>query len=179
MILQMENEILVNSAICTPRGALVMVMLLAWVALAEAEADTPPQKASTEEKSAVDNEEGKLFLKSYSTTTWTFLSSFTSTIPYTCFATLNGQMACMGRRRLRRSRNINIDSTADDSSVHSSGSEDETLDAEEKANEEKFFFRLFRTVSSTATITTFSTNRSLTVSASAMCTFPGFTFTPC
>ncbi|KAK4319706.1 hypothetical protein Pmani_009363 [Petrolisthes manimaculis] len=157
-----------------------MVMLLAWGWVTLAEADTPPNKASTEEKSAVANEEGKLFLKSYSTTTWTFLSSFTSTIPYSCFtAAAPPPVACMGRRRLRRSRNINMDSTADDTSIHSSGSDDETLDAEEKANEEKFFFRLFRTVSSTATITTFSTNRSVTVSFSAMCTFPGLTLNTC
>ncbi|XP_071538171.1 uncharacterized protein [Panulirus ornatus] len=118
---------------------------------------------------------GKFFLKNYSTATWTFLSSFTSTIPYTCFNTgAAAPPACMGRR-LRRSKklSLNLDAIDLDGTPISSSQDESFKDTGEDSDLGKRFFTLWRTSSTTFTITTFSTNRSVTVSASVACTFPG------
>ncbi|XP_071537805.1 uncharacterized protein [Panulirus ornatus] len=136
----------------------------------------------TEAAATLEGEnEAKFFVKSYSTTTWTFLSSFTSTVPYTCFTTDDtaaNNMACSGRR-LRRARKLTVDQDASQSDLISSSQAEDSILSDAAPNQEKFLFTIWRTSSTTATITTFSTNRSVTVSASIMCTFPGLQFNLC
>ncbi|XP_042210268.1 uncharacterized protein LOC121858099 [Homarus americanus] len=126
-----------------------------------------------------DKGEAKFFVKSYSTVTWTFLSSLTSTVPYTCFTTDAAPEACPGRRR-RRVKKLSLD-TDTDSAYHSlTSSSGDMIKPEDKTSpEEKFFFTLWKTSSTTVTITTFSTNRSITVSASVMCTYSGLVLNVC
>ncbi|XP_045136338.1 uncharacterized protein LOC123519272 [Portunus trituberculatus] len=143
-------------------------------------------KGKTGDGSA-DDQGGKFFVnRAASTTTWTFLSSFTSIVPYTCYTTGMGDvMACMGRR-LRRSRKMatdwemNLDSTRlYGSNVEEEEEEEEPLESDRVSKEGKFFFRIWSTISTTATITTFSTNRSVTISVSILCTYPGITYNTC
>ncbi|XP_063841103.1 uncharacterized protein LOC135089454 [Scylla paramamosain] len=152
-----------NTRFVLQRGfrSLLLVSLLALTAGTQNEED--------------DEGEAKLIVKNYTTTTWTFLSSLTSTVPYTCYTSAAaGAEACEGRR-LRRSKEMKVldDSLLEggDVALYSSvGAEDEELEEEER---KKLFFRLWKTASTTVTVTTFSTNRSVTVSASIMCTYPG------
>ncbi|XP_042885846.1 uncharacterized protein LOC122262022 [Penaeus japonicus] len=120
---------------------------------------------------------GKFFLKSYSTTTFTMLSTFTTVVPFQCFFTSAGVQACQGRK-LRRLRKLSLDvDGVVDSSLASSESEVVGFaDQESEADKsERIFFTLWRTSTSTATVTTTSTNSSITISASAYCTYSGFT----
>ncbi|XP_069178263.1 uncharacterized protein [Procambarus clarkii] len=134
-----------------------------------------------------DGKEGKFFIKSYSTTTWTYLSSFTSTVPYTCYTTADAVMPCSQRpligRKVRRSRLRSMDQSNDEVELLSSIKEDtlaDTLaDTVGESERQKFFFTMWRTGSTTVTVTTYSTNRSVTVSISAMCTYPGITLNLC
>lgn len=58
--------------------------------------------------------------------------------------------------------------------------QEETLEEEEKDGvRERHFFTVWKTSSTTVTVTTFSTNRSVTVSVSAMCTYPGIALSFC
>lgn len=60
------------------------------------------------------------------------------------------------------------------------GEKEEALEEEAKDSAaEKFLFRIWKTSSTTVTVTTLSTNRSVTVSVSIMCTYPGLTFPAC
>nr|XP_045622984.1 uncharacterized protein LOC123773353 [Procambarus clarkii] len=125
-----------------------------------------------------DGKEGKFFIKSYSTTTWTFLSSFTSTVPYTCYTTAAAVRAC-GGRKVRRLRLRSMDQSNDEVELLSSIKEDTLADTVGESERQKFFFTLWRTGSTTVTVTTYSTNRSVTVSISAMCTYPGIVLNLC
>ncbi|XP_071537802.1 uncharacterized protein [Panulirus ornatus] len=152
--------------------ALVGVLVLSLVC-GSAVADTQEGK----------DESAKFFVRSYSTTTWTFLSSLTSTIPYTCYTTgAANPPACMGRRRRRAKKlKLNLDDAFEMDEI-SSSSDGQVLAGEEEdgySNKEKFFFTLWRTSSTTFTITTFSTNRSVTVSVSVFCTYPGIALQLC
>ncbi|KAK8386586.1 hypothetical protein O3P69_010902 [Scylla paramamosain] len=139
-----------NRSVTVSRGfrSLLLVSLLALTAGTQNEED--------------DEGEAKLIVKNYTTTTWTFLSSLTSTVPYTCYTSAAaGAEACEGRR-LRRSKEMKVldDSLLEggDVALYSSvGAEDEELEEEER---KKLFFRLWKTASTTVTVTTFSTNRS-------------------
>ncbi|XP_047498474.1 uncharacterized protein LOC125045310 [Penaeus chinensis] len=117
----------------------------------------------------------KFFVKSYSTRTWTFVSSFTSTVFYTCYTSEEADfVACQGRK-LRRSRKLDIPLGEVDDELSSSLAE-----AEEKQDTaEKLFFTVWSTSSTTVTVTTFSTNRSVTVSVRILCTYPGVMFNVC
>ncbi|XP_027214369.2 uncharacterized protein [Penaeus vannamei] len=120
---------------------------------------------------------GKFFLKSYSTTTFTMLSTFTTVVPFQCFFTSDGVEDCQGRklRRLRK-LSIDVDEVVDSSLTSSKGEIKGDVEQEADANpSERVFFTLWRTSTSTATVTTTSTNSSITISASAYCTFSGFT----
>ncbi|XP_047491156.1 uncharacterized protein LOC125040577 [Penaeus chinensis] len=120
---------------------------------------------------------GKFFLKSYSTTTFTMLSTFTTVVPFQCFFTSADIQACQGRklRRLRK-LSIDVDEVVDSSLTSSEGEVKGYVDQEADANpSERLFFTLWRTSTSTATVTTTSTNSSITISASAYCTYSGFT----
>ncbi|KAK4319710.1 hypothetical protein Pmani_009367 [Petrolisthes manimaculis] len=122
------------------------------------------------------------FFQSYTTTTWTFLSSFTSTVPYTCYITAAAAIDnkdCVGRhiRRLRRSQLYS--KLEDDEQLYDSLGEEMTQTGDHINEKERFFFTLVRTGTTTVTITTFSTNRSVTVSASAMCQFPNININYC
>ncbi|XP_069178510.1 uncharacterized protein [Procambarus clarkii] len=143
-----------------PTGLLVLTLLCS------AAAQDPENK---------DEQDPKFFIKSYSTTTWTFLSSFTSTVPYTCYRTYQTS-ACQGRR-LRRTRMA--DMTGDFKSFDLAGSLDDSAAQESESEKEKFFFTLWRTASTTVTVTTYSTNRSVTVSISVACTYPGYVSNIC
>ena len=93
-----------------------------------------------------------------------------------------GAGACMGRR-LQRSKKIkNLEGSLEEAVLYTSEGTAEEVQREEEEEEEekkKFYFRLWRTASTTATITSYSTNRSVTVSASVMCTYPGITLNFC
>ncbi|XP_045623431.1 uncharacterized protein [Procambarus clarkii] len=117
--------------------------------------------------------DAKFFVKSYSTTTWTFLSSFTSTVPYTCYTTGAGLAACSGRR-LHRMKNAKLYLSSQDDLKELDSSVLGDFD-----EREKFFFTVWRTASTTATVTTYSTNRSVTISASIACTYPGIVYNNC
>ncbi|XP_050726476.1 uncharacterized protein LOC127003613 [Eriocheir sinensis] len=150
--------------------------------------------ATGTEKKDEDEGEAKLIVKNYTTTTWTFLSSFISTVPYTCYTSpAAGAAACAGRR-LKRSRKMEtFDMNAEDNPILASsrGLDEEELMKDEEgdisrlAGEEddeekkKLFFRLWRTASSTVTVTSFSTIRSVTVSISIMCTYPNIVLNLC
>ncbi|XP_063841666.1 uncharacterized protein LOC135089684 [Scylla paramamosain] len=145
----------------------------------------PPLPARTRPaKGGADDQGGKFFVnKARSTTTWTFLSSFTSIVPYTCYTTGMGTPeACMGRR-LRRSRKLAADWEVSKDSARLYGSTleegEDPLDSDRESKEGKFFFQIWSTVSTTATVTTFSTNRSVTISVSILCTYAGITYNTC
>ncbi|KAK7066869.1 hypothetical protein SK128_011248 [Halocaridina rubra] len=132
----------------------------------------------------------KFFLISYSTVTWTFLSSFTSIIPYTCYTTAAVPVACQGRKR-RRARKLTGDvslreSQADlDSSVadiippQEVGGSDGSVEGKDPSQQERFFFTLWSTASTTVTVTAFSTNRAITISVSGLCTINGVALNIC
>ncbi|XP_042210270.1 uncharacterized protein LOC121858100 [Homarus americanus] len=127
-----------------------------------------------------DGKEAKFFIKNYSTITWTFLSSFTSTVPYTCYLSLAAAEGCATGRRLRRSRSLSLNHEATVTDLLSSTDEGSLDVLDGLSNqEEKLFFTLWKTSSSTVTVTTFSTNRSVTISASLMCIYPGIVANPC
>merc|ERR1719309_751178 len=97
--------------------------------------------------------DGRLFVKSAATTTWTFLSSFTSTVPYTCFTTQGTPQACTGRR-LKRARKMKFDQQDEvdlDALLGGEGSSDGNLDPteEKEGQNEKLFFTVVRTSSTT------------------------------
>ncbi|XP_042855789.1 uncharacterized protein LOC122242554 [Penaeus japonicus] len=118
----------------------------------------------------------KFFIKSYSTRTWTFVSSFTSTVFYTCYTTGNpAPVACMGRR-LRRSRKLEIPIGDQDEDLSSSLTE---IEEKDDTTTGKLGFTVWSTSSTTVTVTTFSTNRSVTVSARVLCTYPGIMYNLC
>ncbi|KAK4320355.1 hypothetical protein Pmani_008770 [Petrolisthes manimaculis] len=78
---------------------------------------------------------------------------------------------CVGRKLRRRSK-VFIQGFPLDTKLYSTTGEEEPMTEEEKASE-KLFFTIFRTLSSTATITILSTNRSVTVSVLLLCTESG------
>lgn len=101
----------------------------------------------------------------------------------TADANAANNLGCQGRtlRRVRESRLYHefddIDTLLHDSLVEEKDTTEVGNDNNNK--DEKFFFTLIRTASTTVTITTFSTNRSVTVSASAMCTFANIALNFC
>ncbi|XP_042885850.1 uncharacterized protein LOC122262028 [Penaeus japonicus] len=121
-------------------------------------------------------EKAKFFVASYFTTTFTAISTFTTVEPFQCFFTSAGVQACTGRK-LRRMRKLSVDiDGASDSGLASSEGDVSAVQSEDKDSPaEKFFFTVWRTNTSTATVTTTSINSSITISASAYCTFSGFT----
>ncbi|XP_037778092.1 uncharacterized protein LOC119574891 [Penaeus monodon] len=133
--------------------------------------------ATAEESTPNESEhEAKFFLKRYSTRTWTFLSSFTSTVLYTCYSKPPGLDACK-KRKLRRIRKM--DSLSEEPEVDLAGSLGDDELGEEKTDGEKAFFRVWVTSSTTVTVTTYSTNRSVTVSAFALCSYNGVVLNIC
>ncbi|XP_069994881.1 uncharacterized protein [Penaeus vannamei] len=130
--------------------------------------------ASFEELKDESELNAKFFVKSYSTRTWTFVSSFTSTLFYSCYTSAAALQACQGRK-LRRSRKLDIPIKEVDEEISSSLTE-----AEDKQDtSEKLFFTVWSTSSTTVTVTTFSTNRSVTISVRLLCTYPGALINVC
>ncbi|ROT75199.1 hypothetical protein C7M84_006283, partial [Penaeus vannamei] len=87
---------------------------------------------------------GKFFLKSYSTTTFTMLSTFTTVVPFQCFFTSDGVEDCQGRklRRLRK-LSIDVDEVVDSSLTSSKGEIKGDVEQEADANpSERVFFTL-------------------------------------
>ncbi|KAK3892546.1 hypothetical protein Pcinc_003622 [Petrolisthes cinctipes] len=148
---------------------LVGFTLLVWV-------------SGLQQHTAVSENAELRFFQSFSTTTWTFLSSFISTVPYTCYisaAVPADNMDCVGRQTRRIRRSQLYPKLEDDEQLYDSLGEEMTQTGDHINENEKFFFTLVRTSSTTVTITTFSTNRSVTVSASAMCQFPNININYC
>lgn len=94
---------------------------------------------------------------------------------------------CSGRR-LRRAMKLEAIGDEGDAILASSrglvgeDGEDEAYEDKVLAGEdekEKLFFRLWKTASTTVTITSFATVRSVTVSASVMCTYPNIELNFC
>ncbi|KAK7085476.1 hypothetical protein SK128_021420 [Halocaridina rubra] len=79
---------------------------------------------------------------------------------------------CMGRK-LRRMRKpiISMESSDEPTKLEASQAAEEESDIEMKdlQEQERFFFTLWSTLSTTVTVTTFSTNRSITISALMLC----------
>ncbi|RXG58638.1 hypothetical protein Avbf_18474, partial [Armadillidium vulgare] len=85
-------------------------------------------------------------------------------------------MACVRRKRTLSlptdlEANIDYDSDTLDSSVQS-----ELTESKSRGSQKKFMITLWSTSSSTLTVTTFITNRRVTLSASVACTVPGFDY---
>ncbi|XP_064089896.1 uncharacterized protein LOC135203886 [Macrobrachium nipponense] len=120
----------------------------------------------------------KLFVASYITTTFTALSFFTSAQPYFCILSSNAE-GCSGRK-LRRRRKVTIDQSivsADETSLDNSQGlpeVEEPKSGDENSAQEKFLFTVWKTTTTTVTVTTFSTNKSITLSVSARCTHSNF-----
>ncbi|XP_063585253.1 uncharacterized protein LOC134762637 [Penaeus indicus] len=143
----------------------VVVALVSCLAAAE---ESPQNEAE---------HEAKFFIKRYSTRTWTFLSSFTSTVLYTCYSTGDPFEPCK-KRKLRRIRKMDV-SLPEEPEVDITGSLGDDELGEEKTDGEKAFFRVWVTSSTTVTVTTYSTNRSVTVSAFALCSYNGVVLNIC
>ncbi|KAK4319704.1 hypothetical protein Pmani_009361 [Petrolisthes manimaculis] len=159
---------------------MVVMMVAAAVATTqEANADSPPQRGTDLKISNHDTNvgHGKFFFQSYSTRTRTIISSVVSIIPYTCFSGVNDVTTSCTGRKLRRSK-VFIQGFPLDTKLYSSVGEEEPMVEEEKASD-KLFFTIFRTLSSTTTVTLLSTNRSVTISASLMCTVDGAVYNAC
>nr|XP_027237053.1 uncharacterized protein LOC113828318 [Penaeus vannamei] len=121
-------------------------------------------------------EKARLFVASYVTSTFTAISTFTTVEPFQCFFTSANIQACTGRK-LRRMRklSVDIDNSSDSGLAPSEGGVSVMQSEEKDSPAEKFFFTVWQTNTSTATVTTTSINSSITISASAYCTFSGFT----
>ncbi|XP_047491143.1 uncharacterized protein LOC125040570 [Penaeus chinensis] len=134
--------------------------------------------ALTEEEEVLQKspEKARLFVASYFTSTFTAISTFTTVEPFQCFFTSAGVQACTGRK-LRRMRKLSVDiDGSSDSGLSPSEGGASVMQSEDKDTPaEKFFFTVWKTNTSTATVTTTSINSSITISASAYCTFSGFT----
>ncbi|CAL4122467.1 unnamed protein product, partial [Meganyctiphanes norvegica] len=124
----------------------------------------------------------RIFYASSFTTTFTDVSILTSIIPYTCYTTAASTKGCKGRKK-RRSlrilpdvsnfRNDPISPSMDDLLVNGDN-DDQILKISNRAAE-KFFFTVWKTSVTSLTVTSYSTNRSITLSINAACTHAGFT----
>ncbi|KAK3882193.1 hypothetical protein Pcinc_013412 [Petrolisthes cinctipes] len=124
-----------------------------------------------------DSGKEKFFMKSFSTVTFISVSTSTTVVPFTCFHTVAPAVAC-GGRKLRKAKQLyyKFEDLADDTQLDSSSDMNSQLtDERENSEDGKLFFTLMRSATSTVTTTSTSINTSITVSASAFCTFAGFT----
>ncbi|KAK4319708.1 hypothetical protein Pmani_009365 [Petrolisthes manimaculis] len=88
--------------------------------------------------------------------------------------------ACVGRRLHRAKKmqfeareEVDLDSLLGGTKGDSSTNEEEEEEEAKEREREKLFFTVWQTSSTTVTITSLSTNRAITVSASIMCTVTG------
>ncbi|XP_064089989.1 uncharacterized protein LOC135203995 [Macrobrachium nipponense] len=140
------------------------------------------RNADTEEDETNVGLREKIIIASYGTTTYTEISTKTTVMPYTCYTTK--AQACQGRRFRRRQRATPIleedtaalEATDLDTSKELPGEEAPSAEMSQK---ERLVFTVWQTTTTTATITTTSVNRSITISASAYCTYTGFTGPVC
>ncbi|CAL4191220.1 unnamed protein product, partial [Meganyctiphanes norvegica] len=125
----------------------------------------------------------KNFLASYMTTTYTSLSTLTSVIPYTCYAATVPATACGARKR----RALKIKSITDfdlESNLGSSlleGTQEDAIEGDRSsaAASEKVFFTVWQSSTTSLTFTSYSTNRSFTVSILRLCTVAGQAYNLC
>ncbi|ROT67406.1 hypothetical protein C7M84_014519 [Penaeus vannamei] len=138
-----------------------------------AEGDRQPEESpSNSERSEV--KEKLFFLASSTTYTVNAISSFTTVIPFTCF--VSNTNACQGRK-LRRMKSISgdFDKLLDKTSLDSSAAPELTLEKDTAhLGDTRKFFVVWRSTTTTHTVTSTSYNRAITVSASAYCTYVGF-----
>ncbi|XP_068219177.1 uncharacterized protein [Palaemon carinicauda] len=161
------------------RKLLLLGLLVAFASFITAEGEEETQDILDIKK---ELKKEKLFIASYITTTFTALSFLTSAQPYFCIQASNAE-GCTGRK-LRRRRKLNIDhSIASDDETHLDNSQglpdvEEPKSDEGASGQEKFFFTVWKTSTTTVTVTTYSTNKSITLSVSARCTHSDFTKLP-
>ncbi|KAK7079559.1 hypothetical protein SK128_000488, partial [Halocaridina rubra] len=174
--------------VLTGRCLALLGFLLITVTHVKGEKDTKESEANDDKKitpkiseeKAIGKE--KFFVASYYTTTFIALSTITSQVPYYCVQTSANQ-GCQGRRLLRRKRRLSIDENVQDvnplSSLDEAGaSVAPAKDGVADPKSEKFFFTVWKTSTSTATVISTSTNKQVTISFSAWCTYAGFTTLP-
>ncbi|XP_047497269.1 uncharacterized protein LOC125044587 [Penaeus chinensis] len=115
-----------------------------------------------------------IFYRTSTTVTFNVISTFTTVIPLTCYK--SNTNACQGRK-LRRMKSTSGDfdkllnkATLDSSVTEELTPEKETVDLGDNPK----FLTVWKSTTTTYTVTTTSYNRGLTVSASAYCTYTGF-----
>ncbi|XP_018021965.1 uncharacterized protein LOC108678128 [Hyalella azteca] len=138
---------------------------------------TPGAESSQQLHITPDKDEdnkAKFFFAGYSTTTDTIVILTTSSTPVTCVlgsATVAGGAPprCTGRRK-KRSQILNFDRASDTSRIRIDSSQDSEIDSEVDFFEKsKAFFTIWTQVFTTTTLTTFVTNKALTLSLSYYC----------
>ncbi|XP_018009853.1 uncharacterized protein LOC108667347 [Hyalella azteca] len=126
----------------------------------------------------------KFFLwASYTTTTKFKLSFTTSSIPATCFTTVNA-VPCMGRRKksiLQRLTKLNPDTHHErlDGSMRGAHPPDLEEDLAREGAEARKLLTVWSTAFSTKTATSYFTNTSVTVRMSAACSIAGIGYPGC
>ncbi|XP_018009846.1 uncharacterized protein LOC108667343 [Hyalella azteca] len=123
-----------------------------------------------------DDSQAKFFFFASSSTTTKFKLSFiTSTTPYTCVSTA-AAATCIGRRRRAMAlHGMKFDVGTNSKDVHSSLDEADIEEVDDQSRQEspRKFLTVWTTSFSTKTVTSYVTDRGVTVSVSAYCTFAG------
>nr|XP_027237057.1 uncharacterized protein LOC113828321 [Penaeus vannamei] len=121
-------------------------------------------------------------IANYQTTTFIEMSTITTVGHYTC-AVSTASTACSGRKR----RNVILDINSNSGDFNPNVSETlagslsatELEEAKEDGGKDKFFFTLWKTTTSTFTVTSTSFNRDITVSVSLLCDHASALYTLC
>ncbi|XP_042864460.1 uncharacterized protein LOC122248487 isoform X2 [Penaeus japonicus] len=119
------------------------------------------------------------FLATSSTTTQNVITTLTTVVPFTCY--VSSTNACQGRK-LRRMKSISGDfeKLPAKTALDSSTTEELTPEKDgDNLGDVPRFLTVWKTTTSTLTVTSTSFNRDVTVSASAFCTYTGFTAALC
>merc|ERR1712180_315972 len=133
------------------------------------------QAALKKEDDRSNQREKIFYLASTLTTTFMSVSTLTSVVPYSCFTAPVTNAACAGKKKKKRSLiNFSEDRLERDLSLDTSLSNiEKKVDADDKSSSKssgKFNFTLWSTTTTFKTLTSFSTNRDITVSIRSLCT---------